>query len=127
MELDLILCQMFMRDNCIVSTESSTPRSRHTKKAPVIGRVPSHSTGRKEEIRAATRKEGTRASSRKEKTRTMDPKDDKRVTISRNLTPLEEVLTTNLGTTDSVTPTGKDVGAVDGWGLSVFLTQDEGG
>ena len=110
-----------------MSVESSTPRSRHTKKASVIGRTHSHSTGHKEETHSTRHKEGARATGRKEGARSTGHKEESRVTLSRSLTPLEEVLAANLGTTFSITSAGKDVGVVDGQGLSVFLTQDEGG
>ena len=99
------------------STESTPPRSRHAKKASVGGRVPSRSTGHKDE---------PRATSRKEETRTAGHKGGARVTLSRGLTLLEEVLAANMETAFPVAPAGKDMGVASGQGLSVFMTQDEG-
>ena len=112
-----------------VSAESDSPRSRHAKKAPVTSRSQSLSVGRKEETHATSRKEKRRTTRSRERARSTGRKEEEEahITLSRSLTPLEEVLATNLGASFSVVSAVKDVGVVDGQGPSVFLTQDEGG
>ena len=112
-----------------VSAESGSPRSRHPKKAPVTSRSQSLSVGRKEEMHTTSRKEKRRTTRSRERARSTGRKEEEeaRITLSRSLTPLEEVLAANLGASFSVVSAVKDVGVVDGQGPSVFLTQDEGG
>ena len=112
-----------------VSAESGSPRSRHAKKAPVASRSQSLSVGRKEETRATSHKEKRRTTRSRERARASGRKQEEeaRTTLSRSLTPLEEVLAVNLGASFPAILAVKDGGVVNGQGPSVFLTQDEGG